>query len=222
MDQIRVWQPRFKFPCYEIPQWLRPYSLCRYRPGTLQAGGATHSRATFPSRVLQALYHRKLVDPVDRIQMAKAIDLGETFGIVAPPVADGEAGDCCCVAAITFVVVSSGSVVILAVDPNWIQNNVAYCACQLHGASQQSCHESSPEGKSRTNKRAWKFYGKRGMRPSNEYDFPSAEVVKFFTDKNCLELIQEDDFEATHLIWLILPSLAHLNNGLISHRSFLL
>jgi hypothetical protein len=114
-DLTRMWHPRFLFSCFDVPRWLCGYSMFHYRD-CADHDGNSELLARDIRLGVHLLYYKTLDNQIDRMQMPKALNLGETFALVAPRTLPSQALPV--VAAITFVeVVGSGAVVLyLAVD----------------------------------------------------------------------------------------------------------
>ena len=104
-EQTRSWHPRFRFRCFDVPQWLSAWKVCRFS-GNGEDTSDMHNG-------VHSLYHKILDNHDDRMQISTAIGIGETFALVAPRSDPDGSFLLCVMGAITFLVTDTGAVLVL-------------------------------------------------------------------------------------------------------------
>ena len=195
----KLWHPRFQFgDFYHVPEWLEEYRVVHF---------TKNANATLKNAV-HALYHVELDNADDRLQMGKALSVGETFSIIRK---EGSIEEGCCqmstiaVAAVTFAQIGSAAVVLfLAVDDSYrkagfgSQLLMLLGKCLLHrGRKGINLYLLANQ---EANPLAWSFYTGRGFKVfENEF---SPVICDFFTNQNAPELLHRG--VDSGLQWLLL------------------
>ena len=105
----KKWHPRFCFDNFSIPLWLAKYKIAHFHKHHQTLTAAVHK-----------LYHVVLDNGTDRLQMSDALASGETFAIVCTNNDDNGSSEVMALAAITFAIIGSKSIVLfLAIDERY-------------------------------------------------------------------------------------------------------
>ena len=162
--ETRVTHPRLQYEDFAIPQWLKNYE-CVYFDWDTDDQTMIHA--------VHKLYHVVLDNIIDRIHMANAIAVGETFAIVRrSPTGDKPIA----VAAVTYAVIGSKVLVLyIGIDSRYQNAGFGSQLLKTMGASLQCRVEEDPEqdgnqaisvflfANEEQNQKAWKFCMQRGF-----------------------------------------------------------
>ena len=151
-----MWHPRFRFPAFILPKWLKEnYAIAHCR----------NDASAIVAAAVHRLFHIVLDNDVDRLHMQKAIAVGETLAILHT---DNDNNDVTAVAAVTFAAIGNKAIVLfLAVDERYRKSGfgsqlmMMMGQCLMHRGEQNVCLFLFANQED--NKAAWSFYTRCGF-----------------------------------------------------------